>query len=146
MLKLFVLSIGLAQTPAPEVLNGDDVDGVESGDLLRPAQMGNLQRVVASLESTLEVYRLALAEIELAGALIAELGSETGAKPDRALPENAREVFGRLARVLSSRVPADALAPIPRGYHFEALDALEKLAAAKQLGEVREPLGIFVRG
>ncbi len=116
-----------------------------SGDLLRPAQMGNLQRVVASLESTLDIYRLGLAELVLAGELLADLGEEPGARADRAIPENAREVFGRLARVLSSRVPADALAPIPRGYHYEALDSLEKLAAAERLGEVRVPLAELVR-
>ncbi|MEM6531613.1 MAG: hypothetical protein AAF654_03270 [Myxococcota bacterium] len=128
-----------------EVIFGDQPDGVSAGDLLRPAQMGNLQRVVASLESTLDVYRLALAEVAIAAQLLADLGAEPGAVPDRAIPATARDVFNRLSRVLASRVPAAALAPIPRGYHFEALDALENLAAASTFSEVRKPLTALTR-
>lgn len=133
-----------AQSDPPiTVLQGEEPDGVSSGDLIRPAKMGNLQRVVASLESTLDTYRLALGECVLAVEFLVDIGESDGALPSRALPQNARDVFVRLSRVLSSRVPADALAPIPRGHHYEALDALEKLAAATTLGEIRGPLVAF---
>lgn len=145
MTSALCVLLSIAQPTEPQVLYGDQADGVDSGDLLRPAQMGNLQRVVASLESTLDVYRLGSAELVLVAELLADLGEEEGALPSRAIPENVREVFDRLARVLASRVPADALAPIPRGYHYEALDNLEKLAAAERLGDVRMPLSDFVR-
>lgn len=136
--------------PSPDVLRqqpsdiakveAGELDGEASGDLLRPAQMGNLQRVVASLETTLNTYRLALGEGVLAAGLIAKLGDEPGSRPERGLPEKVHAVFLRLARVVSSRVPASALAPIPRGYHFEALDAWEKLAEAKTFAQLVQPL------
>ncbi len=103
-------------------------------------QVGSLARTAAALHNTLDVYRLALSELVPAAHVLREAGEAEGATPESPVPEIASEVFARLARVVPLRAAAEALPAISRGYHAEALEALETLAGAKTLGETGAPL------
>jgi hypothetical protein len=106
-------------------------------------QIGSLSRTAAAIQSTLDVYRLALAELVPAAQLLREAGEK--ATPDTEVPAAAAEVFSRLNRVVPLRAAAEALPAITRGYHAEVLDYLDQLASAKTLGETGVPLRELVR-
>ncbi len=121
-----------AQTPAVEAV-------------AERTQVGSLARTAAALHNTLDVYRLALSELVPATHVVREAGETEGASPETPIPPAATEVFARLARVVPLRAAAEALPAISRGYHAEALDALEALAAARTLGETGAPLSALSR-
>ncbi len=122
----------LAQTDTPSDTGRDE-----------RTQIGSLSRTAAAIQNTLDVYRLALAELVPATQLLREAGEK--AMPDDEVPAAAAEVFARLARVVPLRAAAEALPAIARGYHAEVLDALDLLADAKTLGETGLPLRDLVR-
>ncbi len=105
-----------------------------------PLEMGGLHRAAASLEIVLDVYRLALLELEPAARRVVEAGHDREATTATPVPEPAREVFGRLATALASRTPVSALPVISRAYHAEVIDALEQLAGAEALPATVAPL------
>lgn len=131
-----LLASAVARAQAPEPV---------TGGVAERTQVGSLARTAAALHNTLDVYRLALAELVPATHVLREAGEAQGATPESPVPEVASEVFARLARVVPLRAAAEALPAISRGYHAEALDALENLAAAKTLGETGAPLAELAR-
>ena len=110
-----------------------------------PAQLGRLHRVVATLESVLDLYRLALLELVPALRLVRQTGLEPEGNANVPLPVAAAEVFARVAHSIERRVPERALPALTRGYHAEVMDALEMLSVAERIGEVVKPARTLVR-
>ncbi|MEZ0313338.1 MAG: DUF6754 domain-containing protein [Myxococcota bacterium] len=127
VVSLLACSVAWAQAP-------------EGESVAERTQVGSLARTAAALHNTLDVFRLALSELVPATHVLREAGEAEGATPETPIPPGASEVFARLARVVPLRAAAEALPAISRGYHAEALDALEALAAARTLGETGAPL------
>lgn len=107
------------------------------------ARFGNLRSVTA-LGATLDLYRSALAEIELASRLLVDRAEYDAPSPHTPLPQNVSEVFTRIDRVVTNRVPHEALGALSKGIHAVAVDALDGLEAAKTFGDVQAPLGEMV--
>lgn len=103
------------------------------------AQLGSLQRTAAAVDDALDVYRLALLELVPALRQVADVGAQQGSTPSTLVPEVAQEVFTRLSTSVQRRVNAGALPAVPRAYHAEVVDALEKLATAPNLSAVPAP-------
>ncbi|MBC7794277.1 MAG: hypothetical protein H7Z43_11270, partial [Clostridia bacterium] len=133
MTGVLILLFALGQTDAPA--NARQERG----------QLGSLARSAASIQSALDVYRLALAELVPATHLLREAADAPDASPDTPLPDIVREVFTRIAHVLPLRTGAESLPAISRGYHSEVIDALELLAAAQTLGDTGPPLTTLTR-
>ncbi len=131
---LFVLAV--VTTGVPGAYAQSETDQV---DAARP-QVGNLHRAAATLETTLELYRLALVEIVPAARAVLQAGSTPRATPASDLPPLAAEVFGRLAKSIVRRAPAEALDSVPRAYHAEVVDAMQRLARATTLEQAHGPL------
>ena len=109
-----------------------------------PGEVGALHRLSATLESVLDLYRLALIELAPAVEMVWEAGSVAGANTQTRLPAPAIEIFTRLGQTLGRRIPASALPPIPRAYHAEVVDALDVVGAQDTIGGTAEPLRLLV--
>ncbi len=112
--------------------------------LRTPAQVGSLHRAAATFESVLDLYRLSLVELVVATRRVREAGGADEATPSDPPPEPVVEVYARIARTLRHRIPEASLPPIARGYHAEAMDALDALAAADHLHQIPGPSRAFV--
>lgn len=107
---------------------------------LKPQEhLANLQRTAAACDDTIDVYRLGMIEIVAAAQLVVSSGQPSTATPESPVPEQARQTFSRLAQSIAHRVDKDALNALFRAYHYEIIDALERLGHAKQLGQILEP-------
>lgn len=109
------------------------------------APVGSLQRTAAAIDDSVDVYRLALIELVPALQLVHEAGQKPFALPTSLVPPLTHEALSRLSASTQRRISTEALAALPRAYHIEVVDALEALAAAENLGQVRLPARALVR-
>lgn len=120
-------------------------DAEHQGDMAA-ARLGSLHRVTATLDATLDVYRLGLVELVPAAQRVRAAGQALDATPNSPIPEAAREVFVRLAASLARRLSSDAMPAIVRAYHAEVLEALTQLELAEDLGSVTGFYQDLIRG
>ncbi|MEZ4270862.1 MAG: hypothetical protein R3C68_05345 [Myxococcota bacterium] len=98
-----------------------------------PAIFASPHRVAASFEAIVDIYRLALGELDLGSTAAEEVGRRPGAAPGDAMPPLVAGVFQRLAQSMTRQVPC-ATPALTRAYHAEVIDALESLSAAIDVG------------